>query len=284
MDTARNAGRQGKMMQSVRAVFFASLLLGLNGMVFSQEANATVCYHPDALFGYDGERVAIVTVTVVSSEEKIYDPPEFNGDFLLSSRATTAFTIDEVIYGNKEFPLESDSVSVINAHAVKAGDRYVVGYSLAGENWHIGDECTVLEPMSFVEFAAFYEDLLTNPCDADKHYLIRNSDREKVCVSHDERNELIKSGYGFYLPGLSFYEWKHIGDNPPLDVNAYASNAFCSTGVRASTGNYCIPYSVGLSWNAKMGNTDISISNLPNLGETATVTVSNVSLPRSSSG
>ena len=94
----------------------------------------------------------------------------------------------------------------------------------------ISGNCPILEHISFVKFAAFYEDLLTNPCGADMHYLVKNSDLEKICVWHDTRDKLIERG---------------------------------------------VPYWVSLSWEPKKGNTGISISNLPNLGETATVTVLN---------
>ena len=161
----------------------------------------------------------------------------------------------------------------------KAGDRYVVGYVQYGGGWVTLDGCSPLEPISFVEFAAFYEDLLTNPCGADMHYLIKNSDLEKICVSHDTRNKLIERGLGFFVPSLFFHEWKRISGDPPLDVKSDAyrpwSKPHCIRAVVSSTGDYCVPYWVSLSWEAKKGNTGISISNLPNLGETATVTVSN---------
>ena len=51
--------------------------------------------------------------------------------------------------------------------------------------------------------------------------------------------------------------------------------ANCNRAVVSSTGDYCVPYWVSLSWEPKKGNTGISISNLPNLGETAIITVLN---------
>ena len=42
VDTIRDDGIRGKMMRTAKVVFFAGLLLSLNGMVFGQEADATV--------------------------------------------------------------------------------------------------------------------------------------------------------------------------------------------------------------------------------------------------
>ena len=268
------------MMQAARVIFFAGLLLSLNGMVFDQKADATVCFSTEMVFERPKEKVAIVTVTVISSETETYDPPIDRIEYFISNRVTTTFAIDETIYGNEGFPLESDSISEINSRAVKIGDRYVVGYYLFDGEWEIQGNCSKLEHISFVEFAAFYDDLLTNPCGADTHYLVKNSDLKKICVRHDTRDKLIERGVGFFVPSLFFHEWKRISGDPPLDVSSDVyetawNRPHCNRAVVSSTGDYCVPYWVSLSWEPKKGNTGISISNLPNLGETAIITVLN---------
>ena len=75
MDTVRDDGIRGKMMQTAKVVFFAGLLLNLNGLVFNQEADATVCFSTAGVFERPKEKVAIVTITVISSETETYDPP-----------------------------------------------------------------------------------------------------------------------------------------------------------------------------------------------------------------
>lgn len=268
------------MMQAVSVIFFAGLLLSLNGTVFDQKAGATVCFSTEMAFEYPKETVAIVVVTITSSEIETYDPPIDRLEYRISNLVTTTFTIDETIYGNEEFPLESDSITKRNSHAVTIGDRYVVGYSLFDEEWYKLDNCSPLEHISFIEFAAFYEDLLTNPCSADMHYLVKNSSLEKICVRHDTRDKLIERGVGFFVPSLFFSEWKQISGDPPLDVSSKVyetawNRPHCNRAVVSSTGDYCVPYWVSVSWELKKGNTGISISNLPNLGETATVTILN---------
>ena len=124
-------------MQAARVIFFAGLLLSLNGMVFDQKADATVCFSTEMVFERPKEKVAIVTVTVISSETETYDPPIDRIEYFISNRVTTTFAIDETIYGNEGFPLESDSISEINSRAVKIGDRYVVGYYLFDGEWEI---------------------------------------------------------------------------------------------------------------------------------------------------
>ena len=126
----RDDSARGKMMQAARVIFFAGLLLSLNGMVFDRKADATVCFSTEGAFEHPKEKVAIVTVTVISSETETYDPPIDRIEYAISNRVTTTFAIDETIYGNEEFQLESDSISEVNSHAVKVGNRYVVGYYL----------------------------------------------------------------------------------------------------------------------------------------------------------
>ena len=280
MHAIRDDSVRGKMMQTAGVIFFAGLLLSLNGTVFDQKADATVCFSTEMAFERPKEKVAIVTVTVISSGTETYDPPIDRLEYAISNRVTTTFAIDETIYGNEGFPLESDSISEINSHAVKVGDRYVVGYYLFDGEWRISGNCPILEHISFVEFAAFYEDLLTNPCGADMHYLVKNSDLKKICVQHDTRDKLIERGVGFFVPSLFFHEWKRISGDPPLDVSSDVyetawNRPHCNRAVVSSTGDYCVPYWVSLSWEPKKGNTGISISNLPNLGETAIITVLN---------
>ena len=259
VDTVRDDGIRGKMMQTAKVVFFAGLLLNLNGLVFNQEADATVCSSTAGVFEHPKEKVAIVTITVISSETETYDPPIDKIEYVLSNRVTATFAIDDIIYGNEGFPLKSDSISRINSQAVKVGDRYVVGYYLVDEGWAFYDNCSTLEHISFVEFAAFYEDLLTNPCGADMHYLVKNSDLKKICVWHDTRDKLIERGVGFFVPSLFFSEWKRISGDPPLDVSSDVyepgwNEPHCNKAVVSSTGDYCIPYWVNLSLGPKQSN------------------------------
>ena len=74
VDTIRDDGIRGKMMRTAKVVFFAGLLLSLNGMVFGQEADATVWVDTEILFELPKEEVALVAVTVISSETETYDP------------------------------------------------------------------------------------------------------------------------------------------------------------------------------------------------------------------
>ena len=220
MYTIRDDSVRGKMMQVASVIFFAGLLFSLNGTIFDQKADATVCFSTEMVFERPKEKVAIVTVTVISSETETYDPPIYGLEYDILNRVTTTFTIDETIYGNDGFPLESDSISEINSRAVKIGDRYVVGYYLFDGEWWILDDCSTLEHISFVEFVAFYEDMLTNPCGVDTRYLVKNSDLEKFCARHDTGDKLIERGAGFFVPNLSFHEWKQISGDPPLDVSS----------------------------------------------------------------
>ena len=203
VDTIRDDGIRDKMMQTAKVVFFAGLLLSLNGMVFGQEADATVWIDTEILFELPKEEVALVAVTVISSETETYDPPIDRIEYAISNRVTATFAIDDIIYGNEGFPLESASIIQINSDAIKVGDRYVVGYRLSTEGWDIMASYP-LEPISYGEFAAFYEDLLTNPCGADMHYLVKNSDLKKICVWHDTRDKLIERGVGFLSPVWPF--------------------------------------------------------------------------------
>ena len=258
VDTIRDDGIRGKMMRTAKVVFFAGLLLSLNGMVFGQEADATVWVDTEILFELPKEEVALVAVTVISSETETYDPPIDRIEYAISNRVTATFAIDDIIYGNEGFPLESDSIIQINSDAIKVGDRYVVGYRLSTEGWDIMAS-SPLEPISYGEFAAFYEDLLTNPCGADMHYLVKNSDLKKICVWHDTRDKLIERGVGFFVPSLAFHEWKRISGDPPLDVSSDVyepgwNEPHCYKAVVSSTGDYCIPYWVNLSLGPKPSN------------------------------
>ena len=255
VDTIRDDGIRGKMMQATRVIFFAGLLLGLSGMVFGQEADATVWIDTEILFEIPKEEVALVTVTVISSETETYDPPIDKIEYTLTNRVTTTFSIDEIIYGNERFPLKSASISKINSDAKKVGDRYVVGYHLFTEGWGVAAS-SPLEPMSYGEFAAFYEDLLTNPCGIGMHYLVKNSDLEKICVRHDTRDRLIERGVGFFVPSLTFHEWKRISGDPPRDAgsDAYDTNRnrpHCNSAVLSRTGDYCVPYWIKLSFGTR---------------------------------
>ncbi len=261
--------------------------LVLFGIIGVDDSFATVCHAPERIFYSAEKNVAAVIVTVASSERIFYDPPKKGWDGTVSSQIRSNVTINEVTYGNKDFPLKSDIVDTYHSDALKIGDRYAMIYNNYGNNWRQTDDfyCSPIGPVSFakhaVEYAAFFEDLLKNSCDVDKHYLIKNSDKKKVCVSHDTRDELIKMGYGFIVPTLSFRSWEGISENPPLDIDAYARSDrwHCeSNAVRSSTGDYCLPYLLNLSWMVKEGNNNLSISHLPNLGETATITVSNTYL------
>lgn len=255
MRIAYNDGNHGRATRSVMISFFVCLLLGINGMIFNQESNADECDSMESALALPKKEVAVVTITIISVDVKIYDPPIVDHHiYTVRNQVTTTFTIDEIIYGNEEFPLESDSLRQINSHATKIGDRYVVEYFTYDDEWEIfTSNCPILEHISFVEFAAFYERLLTNPCDINSHYLIKNSDQEKICVSHDTRDKLIQRGYGFFVPNLFFHEWKHISNNPILDVNSdiykrYYEKLHCNGAVVSSTGDYCVPYLATLPW------------------------------------
>ena len=243
-------------MQTAGAFFFAGLLLGLSGMVFGQEADATVLFDTKILFESPKEKAALVTVTVVSSETETYDPPIDEFEYTISNRVTTTFSIDDIIYGNRGFPLKSDSIIQINSDAKKVGDRYVVGYRLFTGGWGIAAS-SPLEPMSYGEFAAFYDDLVTNPCNIGMHYLVKNSDLEKICVRHDTRDRLIERGVGFFVPSLAFHEWKQISGDPPQNAGSdvYTSDRDgpnCNKrAVLSSTGDYCVPYWIKLSLGTK---------------------------------
>lgn len=168
--------------------------LVLFGIIGMQESFADVCLSTEYAFSYAEEDVVIVTIT--SSDEIIYDPPKIGFNGYISGAITSNFTINEIIYGNKEFPLKSGIVGAsTNSGILKIGDRYVIGYTQYDDKWGFGFSCPTLEPISFTEFTVFYEDLIKNSCDVDKHYLIKNSNKEKVCVSHDIRDKLIKRGY-----------------------------------------------------------------------------------------
>ena len=265
---------------------WAIIPLVLFGIIGVDDSFATYCDSPERIFHGAENDVAAVIVTVASSERIFYDPPKKGWDWEVSSEIRSNVTINEVIYGNKDFPLKSAIVDTYDSSgALKIGDRYVMIYNNYGNDWNAADfHCSPIGPISFAGYVAFFEDLLKNSCDVDKHYLIKNSDKKKVCVSHDTRDELIKMGYGFIVPNLSFGSWRGISGNPPLDVDADAYKQrfdrwYCgSNAVRSSTGDYCLPYLLNLSWMVKEGNNNLSISHLPNLGETATITVSNTYL------
>ena len=271
---------------AVRLIWM-TIPLVLFGIIGMDDSFATVCYAPERIFYSAEKSFAVVIVTVASSERIFYDPPKVGWDWTVSSQIRSNVTINEVTYGNKDFPLKSDIVDTNHSDVLKIGDRYAMIYDNYWNNWRQTDDfhCSPIGPVSFakhaVEYAAFFEDLLKNSCDVDKHYLIKNSDRKKICVSHDARDELIKMGHGFIVPNLSFGSWQGISENPPLDIDAYARSDrwYCgSNAVRSSTGDYCLPYLLNLSWVVKEGNNNLSISHLPNLGETATITVSNTYL------
>ena len=254
------------MMQTARAFFFAGLLLGISGMVFGQEADATVWFYTEILFERPKEEAALVTVTIISSETETYDPPIDEFEYTISNRVTTTFSIDDVIYGNEGFPLKSDSIIQINSDAKKVGDRYVVGYSLSTEGWWIAAN-SPLEPMSYGEFAAFYDDLVTNPCSIGMHYLVKNSDLEKICVRHDTRDRLIERGVGFFVPSLAFHEWKQISGDPPQDAGSdvYTGDRdgpHCNKrAVLSSTGDYCVRTGSNCRW-APSNTTDLGNNRL----------------------
>ncbi len=133
--------------------------------------------------------------------------------------------------------------------------------------------CPTIYPSDVADYILFYTDLRDNPCDVDKDYLIKRVNFEKKCVFEDTRDKLIERNYGFYVPDLGYNTWKSMIENQE-DVNSNRNDLRCYNNILND--DYCIPIVFSLYLDGKKGNTNLTISNLLNLGETAKITVSNL--------
>lgn len=142
-------------------------------------------------------------------------------------------------YGNKEFPLKTDSIQ--DNFSIEIGKKYVVFYHHYDETKEsvIITECRNLYSIIVLDYIDFYIDLKDNFCSKDKNYLIKNSNHQKVCVATKTKEKLIQRGYGYFIGTLSFNNWidKFQGENRIYDYNHRCYDS------QYKVRGYCLPIS-----------------------------------------
>lgn len=187
-----------------------------------QEANANVCSFVDVVFDdkYPDQYYAVVMVTVTSTETKYFDEPVFyeEPEGWQDYSVQHNFTIDEIIYSEKEFPVIADSFYTFGSvtpspseEAIGKKHAFVYGTWLGADKWNLQNLCSFINPLDikeYIDLRVHYEDV--KKCPDDMEYLIKKSNHKKVCVTPETQEKLIQRGYGFVFFYPHDDKWKNI--------------------------------------------------------------------------
>lgn len=200
-------------------------LTGLISIVFvcsmatMQDAEARECSMPEELLDKPKQHIAYVIVTVTDIDSAAYLDEAGTHDYYYY---TYHYTIDELIYGNSDFPKKQGNI-VLYKEEYDIGQKLVTQYydygtqyspseleeyGTNGTVWEGIDTCDGVYTLDFIPYMEFYLDLKENPCSADKKYIVKYSDLSKRCVSTPTHDVLVDRGYGFDLSKMHYLEWK----------------------------------------------------------------------------
>lgn len=185
-------------IQEVRAIDKYDMCGGLD---FALQAN------PD--------EIAIVSITITSSEIIHHDPPLLTVPSPTYSTQTVGYDMDQVIYGNEEFPLQTNLYMEYRTSPLEIDDRFLIMYFF-NDSWietrkgscaDDGSGSVILFPLSVINYINIYVDLRDNQCNEGKKYLIKSSNDNKICVTPETREKLSLREYGYFMEPLSYRNW-----------------------------------------------------------------------------
>ncbi len=201
----------------MKIVLLMLFIVGVIALIGVQESYALerydICKGLDFALQANPDEIAIVSITITSSEIIYYDPPLLTNPSPTLYTKTVGYDMDKLIYGNEDFALQTDLFSI--AYSQEVGDKFVI-MNFFTDAWINTPENSCVEdggggvrflPFSVIDYIDLNVYLKNNPCDTDKKYLIKNSNDKKVCVTPETRDKLTQRGYGYFIEPLTYRNW-----------------------------------------------------------------------------